>query len=345
MGLFRRTSKGAGSSVAEFWAWWQAEGRDAAERSTTDRATATDFADTMSQRVAAVAPLAWELGAGELSRHVLVLTADGDPELRAAARRLVLAAPPADETWSYVDTRPPVTDLDGVVLGSADAGEVRLADVVVGARMQGRAVDVTVHHPAFADLSPEVRTQVTYLALDAALGEVDTELWIGEITPSTVPPLDGFGLAALRALVQDLRGAGTDADGNPGWVLLQGETPLGPLVAAARSPLHPLTAPHLDTHVAVVLPYAHATESGLPAEGSLEPLRELEESLVRELGTSGAVVAHQSTGGVRTLHVYVDSTADPVPTVRQVARTWAQGRATVQAMRDPGWHAVAHLRG
>ena len=78
----------------------------------------------------------------------------------------------------------------------------------------------------------------------------------------------------------------------------------------ARSPLHPLTAPDLDNYVAVSLPYSHRTADGLPDEGSLEPLREFEGRLERWLGGPGQVVAHLSSAGTRTLHLYVD----PQPT-------------------------------
>jgi hypothetical protein len=344
MPLFRRRAGNTGDATRAFWDWWQREGRDAAERSTGSSAGAAAFAELMSQHVATLGSLGWEIGAGETSRHVLVLTSEGDPALRALARRVVLAAPEADDTWSYVDARPPAQDPESVVLSAGDGDALSLGEVVVGARKAGTRLDVVVHHPAFKDLPQEVRAQVTFLALDTALGEVDTEVWLGEVTPAELAPLDGFGLNALRAVVRDLKGQHVDRDGNPGWVLLQGETPAGPLVAAARAPLHPLTAPHLDTHVAVVLPYDHATEAGLPADGSVEALREVEDTLAAELGVSGAVVAHQSVAGVRTLHVYVDSAADAVPVVRRVAATWPQGKASVHAMSDPGWQAVSHLR-
>jgi hypothetical protein len=344
MALFGRGSRRSGSDLIEgFWQWWAAEGRSLAEASRNGAAEAETFATTMTERVLALGELAWELAAGDTSEHVLVLTAAGDPAERAVARRVVLAAPEADAVWSYVDTRPPVGDPESVVLSFAGA-DVDLARVLVTARMNSSRLDVQAHHPAFADLPVDARLQVTFLALDAALGELDTELWLGAVHPIEFPPLDGFGLAALRSVVLDLRRQHVDEDGNPRWAVLRGETAEGPLLAVARSPLHPLTAPHLDTHVAVVLPYAEATADGLPGAGSLQALNDLQEHLGRELGRRGALVAHQSSAGARTLHVYVDSTAGLVPVVKQVARSWDQGRARVHDMRDPGWAAVAHLR-
>ncbi len=347
MALFKKRppSQGPDEAVVAFWDWWTAEGRSLAERSIDGRVTPEALAEAMTDRVRSLGELGWELAAGETSAHVLVVTGEGDPVGRAVARRVVLAAPDTDDAWSYVDTRPPVPDPNSVVLSAAGADDIDFARVQVSARVNGGRFDVQVHHPAFADLPADGRIQVTFLALDAALGEVDTELWLGEVTPVEFPPLDGFGLLALRSVVHDLKRQRVDADGQTGWVMLRGETKDGPLVAMARSPLHPLTAPHLDTYVAVTLPYSERTGEGLPDQGSLEPLRDFEARLQGELGASGQVVAHLTNAGSRTLHVYVDSTAGVLPTLKALAKAWDQGRTSVHDMYDPGWEAVQHLRG
>jgi len=302
------------------------------------------FARTMAERIGQLGNLGWELTAGGTSEHALVITAEGDPVARAVARRVVLAAPDAGATWSYLDSRPPAPDPDAVVLSADGSQAVDLSRVQVTARLNRGRFDVLLHHPSFADLPEESRLQITFRALGAALGEVDTELWLGEVQPVEFPPLDGFSLSALRAVVRDLKSQRLDEDGKPGWAMLRGETKEGPLVAMARTPLHALTAPNLDTYVAVVLPYRHRTDEGLPGKGSLEPLAEFERRLDRQLGGSGQVVAHTSTAGVRTLHLYVDSAADVLPQVKGLARSWGQGSAKVHDMPDPGWSAVSHLR-
>jgi hypothetical protein len=344
MSLFRRRSSGAADDgIASFWEWWTTEGRALAQQS-IEGADPEDFARTMTDRVRALGQLGWELAAGETTEHVLVVTAEGDPSGRALARRVVLAAPGADATWSYVDTRPPAPDPESVVVTVGDAQDIELAQVRVSARMASGRFDVLVHHPSFADLPEDGRAMVTFLALDAALGEVDTELWLGEVQPVEFPPLDGFGLTALRSVVQDLKRQHVDADGHPRWTMLRGETADGPLVAMVRSPLHALTAPNLDTYVALTLPYSDRSDDGLPGLDSLDALRWFEERLESELGTSGQIVAHLSNAGVRTLHVYVDSAAGLLPTVKVLARSWEQGKATVHDMSDPGWTAISHLR-
>jgi len=342
--LFRRRSNAPAGGVGGFWDWWSSAGRELAEQSIRGVVEPQAFAQHMTERVGQLGQLGWELTAGETSEHVLVITAEGDPAARAVARRVVLAAPDADATWSYVDSRPPAPDPEAVVLSADASPPVDFSRVQVTARLDGGRFDVLLHHPSFADLPEESRLQITHMALDAALGEVDAELWLGEVQPVEFPPLDGFGLSALRAVVGDLKSQRLDEDGRPRWAMLRGETKDGPLVAMARSPLHALMAPNLDTYVAVVLPYRHRTEDGLPDEGSLEPLAEFERRLEGELGVSGQVVAHMSSAGVRTLHVYVDSTADVLAKVKALARSWDQGSASVHDMADPGWSAVSHLR-
>jgi hypothetical protein len=345
MALFKKRPAAGGpdAAVVAFWDWWTAEGHSLAEQSIAGTLDREVFAATMDPRVQSLGELGWELAKGELTEHVLIISAEGDPDRRGAARRVVLAAPEADTTWSYVDSRPPVADPEEVLLSTVGAPDIDFARIRVAARMDNGRFDVQVHHPAFADLPEDGRAHVALLAMDAALGEIDTELWLNEISSIEFPPLDGFGLNALRAVVDDLKRQRLDQDGRPGWLMLRGETPQGPLVAMARSPLHALTAPHLDTYVALVLPYAHRTPDGLPDRGSLEPLRELEGRLERVLGTSGQVVAHLNTNGTRTLHLYVDSTAGLLPAVKDLAKSWDQGKADVHDMHDPAWQAVRHL--
>lgn len=341
MSFFRRRPAGApDESITAFWDWWQAEGRAAAEEFLTG--TDDTFVPALTAHLDAVGGLGWQLAPGESGR-VLVLSGQGDPEARPVARRLALAAPPADHEWSYADVRPAHPDPDSVVLAT-EGPDVDLRRVQVSARVSGRAFDVQVHHPAFPDLPDAARARATAEALVSALGEVDAALWLGEVTPVELPPLDGFGLSALRSVVHDLRRQQLDPEGRPRWVMMRGETGDGVLLALVRSPLHPLTAPHLDTYVSVALPYPHEA-AGLPDEAGQSALQEWQDRLEDQLGESGQVVAHLTHAGTRTVHLYVDSTAGLVTVVRKHARDWGQGGTAVHEMSDPDWQAVAHLRG
>ncbi|MEO5652243.1 MAG: DUF695 domain-containing protein [Marmoricola sp.] len=348
MGFFRRNQAGPAPTdpqITALWQWWTDQGRMLAEQSIESSIAPEEFSSAMTEHVRAVGELGWELAPGAAAEHVLVVTAEGDPERRALARRVVLAAPLPDQTWTYSDSRPPHPEPESVVLSADGSPEMDLARVQVSARVNAGRFDVQVHHPLFADLPERNRTQLAFLALDAALGELETELWLGEVVAIEFSPLDGFGLTALRSVVADLKRTQLDADGNPRWVMMTGETRDGALRATVRSPLHPLTAPHLDTYVSVTLPYADRSPDGLPEGASLEALEALAQRLQREIGQSGQVVAHLSNAGVRTIHLYVDSAASLVPTVKDVARSWGEGKASVHEMHDPGWQAVTHLRG
>ena len=339
MALFRRSQDPAPGPdptherVEAFWRWWTQEGRAAAGT--------PDGANALAEHLAPLG-LTGEVQADESTRPVLLVAGGGDPERRATARRLVLAAP-EDDGWTVTDHRPASPAPEEVVL-FADGELVDLDRVRVAARMQGSQLDVTVHHPAYADLSAESRQALTVQALDATLGELGTELWVGDIEAAPAPPVDGFGLVALRSVVQDLERQHVDADGSPRWVQLQGQGPSGRLTALVRRLLVPATAPHLDTYVSVSLPYRGRVSQGLPDEATAASLDAFAARLGEELGSRGELVAHLSTGGTRTLHLFVDSTTDAVDRLTAATKGWEGGRAKVHAMHDPAWDAVAHLR-
>ena len=208
-------------------------------------------------------------------------------------------------------------------------------------------VDVVVSHRVFRHVSEEARTQLTFLLLDHALGEQAVETWIGDVTSVadlTEPP-DG-DLADLAQAVERFADAHAGDDGEPAWRLLEARAPSGQvLLAMAQVPLRPATMPHLDTHVRVELPYYLGNDAELPVDESLAALRAAEDGIAARLGLDGRVVAHETTGGLRTLHVYVDSATDAVERVRAGAATWPEGRPRTVVSADPAWQAVGHLRG
>lgn len=330
--------------IAAFWDWWGRDGARSCAAAIEER-DPHRVAEDISRHVAALHDgLAWEFAPGELSEHVLVVTAEGDPAMRALARQWLLAAPEPDGTWSYSDLRPPARDVEGVVLSAEDNPDIAFRDVTVAARRRGTLLDVVVHHPAFAELPERARAQIAFLAVDAAVGEAAVECWIGVVETATAPPLDGFGLAGLAVAVRDLAGEYVDADGRPTWLLLQSTSPSGQGLASTVVPLDPLLAPHLTVHVGVTAEYADRTEEGLPGPGSLDRLRQLEDLLTRLLGSDGMVVAHETAAGRRVLHAFVregsaaarDGLASHLP--------WVEGPLRVTVTEDPGWQAVRHLR-
>lgn len=334
-------------AVTQFWAWWRSEGRALATAAVTGRAPLEQLASAMAHAVNALHPdLEWETGPGPQSHHLLTVTAAGVPELRAIARRWRQAAPPPDEDWEYADVRLPLTSDPTATTLQVDGRDYVVGEATVDAYVRGLTVDVSVHHPHFADLDQPARDRIAFMLLDQVLGEEAVETWVGEVGSSPVPSLDPVPIGGLRSVVRDLQAQHLDDQGRPSYVLMQGTGPTGlPVLVMARVPLKPVTAPHLDTYVGLVVPYADRTEEGLPGPGSLDRLRALEDRITDRVGGAGDVVAVQSNDGVRVLHVYVDGTTEAAEAVRSLALGWEQGPVRVESHHDPAWSAVRHLRG
>ncbi|WP_340537477.1 DUF695 domain-containing protein [Nocardioides sp. GXZ039] len=346
MALFGKRQPDPTGDPKPFWQWWTSEGAAACEAAIEARSF-EGLSDELTDRVHAIHnELVWELGSGVESEHQLIVTAEGDPEARAFARRWLRAAPPRSEVWEYGDSRRPDPGVDGIVL-QLDDTEIDFGSVRVAGERVGNHVDVRVHHPAMPTLTEQLRNTVMFLALDSALGESDCETWIGSVEAVVETPPEGeeWGtLGDLRALVEEVRDDSLNEDGDPVWVLLRGDAGGTPVMAAAQVPLAGSWAPDLDLHLAVSVPYRDATDQGLPKPETLDSLRALEDHLSARLGTSGRLVAHETTGGVRTLHYYADSTTPARGVVEGAVTGWGQGDVEVSAQPDPGWHAVRHLR-
>lgn len=353
MGLFSRISRHRSpvddtgrqlNAISAFWVWWQGGGA-AATAAAIGAGDPHRVVAEIGRRVRAIhRGLGWELGSGSASEHVLVVSSEGDAELRAVARRWRQAAPAPDATWEYSDARVPVPDAGDLVLSFEDV-PIDVASATVSAQVNGAALDLSVFHPGFAGLAERTRAMAAFILLDQILGEDAVETWVGEVSVSAQPPLDPVPMTGLVAVVQELKERFTDSDGEPVWALLEGEGPAGrPMLASTQVPLKVTMAPHLDTYVRIEVPYAESDDAGLPGPGSLRSLRDLEGHLRHRLGGSGRVVAHESHDGLRTLHAYVDGATPAVEQLRVAVSGWDQGRIRIDSHRDPSWARVAHLR-
>lgn len=116
--------------------------------------------------------LHFSLDRGQRAIYALVLTGQEDPELRPYTDAWKAAAPPEDAIWEYHDSVPPVPDPSEVTVNLGET-RIALADVRVTAKVDESAgrVDVTVFHPLIEELQPDTRMTMTFLPLDATLGE------------------------------------------------------------------------------------------------------------------------------------------------------------------------------
>jgi hypothetical protein len=338
MGLFRRKPRPEAETIAEFWQWWATARDDVA--AAIPAGTVQVFANQLGHRVAGIRPdLQWELTPGGTSAHALVVTSGGQAALRATAARWLAAAPPADETWSYRCARaadPSVfestIEIDGHKL---ELDRIRYGITVDKERHQ---LDVVCYHPEFARLPDNVRGQVTFLTLDWAVGENDVEIWLGEVTWTATEPANPKTPENLRYAVTAV------ASDEDSWVLMEGQRRDGtPLLAMVASPLRSARWPRFDLHMPVRLAYQRYNDGQFPVGESLTALRDFEDEVSAALGANGALVAHETSGGQRTLHFYVDSQSNAPAELESHLPRWREGRASVEPRLDPGFDDVRHL--
>ncbi|MCV2392938.1 hypothetical protein OEB99_01330 [Actinotalea sp. M2MS4P-6] len=195
------------AAIADFWAWWTSTGRVWAARlfdGDGDPDELNALADDLTARVTAIADLAFETGQGRVARHMLVVTAAGDPDLRDVAARWLAAAPAPDDAFEYATGRQPVPDAEHLVI---ELGEwpVALGEAAVALTEEAGKVHVVVSHPRFSQMPDDARGQVAFLVLDALLGEEAVEDYIGGVSWSPVRAPDAVALTDLVAVVDRLR--------------------------------------------------------------------------------------------------------------------------------------------
>ncbi|GIE79293.1 hypothetical protein Aph02nite_52430 [Actinoplanes philippinensis] len=336
--LFKKRRKaGPEDAITAFWTWW-AGARPRAERMIGGGSDDT-FIEETAGLIAAIHPdLHWEFAAGRTSRHLLVVSSGGSPELRSLAERWRRAGPPPDETFGYAAARQGRPDaLEGARL-ALDGHQLDLDDLRFRAEHDEErdCLDVEVWHPDFARLPEEPRGQIAYLSLDWLLGEDTVEIWVGGIEAVTTagPGLTGPELAAL---VADM----LPADGQPRWRNMSGRRAGKPIIAMAQTRLRPARWPGHDLHIRMDVPYTARDENGFPQREALAALHAFENH-VAEHADGMVVVAHETTDGVRTTHLYADSPV-AAEVLKPLIAGWQDGRVQLTVTPDPRWEQVEHL--
>jgi DNA-binding MarR family transcriptional regulator len=328
--------------INDFWSWWQQHEGEYRDQLQAGQLSARLTGD-LGRAVRAVHPdLVWEVGPGTSAELALVVSAGGVAELRALSERWYRAGPARGSTWEYHAARQanPTRFDDEITL---DDRPVDLARTVVGAFADDRRakLDVAVHHPDFADLSPRARAQATFLTLDWALGEDDVERWIGAVEVALTAPLDAVPAATLGGLLSQLR----ERWSGERWLLLEGTSRSGTrALATARHPMCRVDHPLLDEHVKVTLPY-EADAEGLPTDAAQAQLGRFESHLAERLGDSALLVGFETGSGRRLLHLYGESRHSIAPRLQALLPAY-RGPAVpgVTAAFDPGWQETTHLR-
>ncbi len=336
MRLFRRDQGETGSDkIDEFWSWW-ASARDRIASSIAD-GSAASVAGEISGRVHRIdSRLAWELAPGTHAQHALVVTPEGNAEVRPNALRWIAKAPDADAVWEYHASRQ-AGELGTLGIGGA---AVRLEDMrAIASWDEARqVVDVRLWHPTFGSLPPGVPQQIAFLFLDGLLGEDDVERWVGSIE---VLRLETGGKTP-EELRDEVSRRAESASGDA-WVLGERTDRDGPAVVSANAALKRIDHPYASHHLLVTVDRGLEQLAGSP---EAQELNTAEDALVATLEATGATFAGRVTARrQRRIHF---ACPDPDRAV-EAARAWASLERRfgprVDVEPDPTWKFRADLIG
>lgn len=357
------------TAINEFWSWWNSYGANALDAmfsvqlglDSAPSAAEIELLDVQAEvggRIAAIDErLVWGFEAGApYSRHLLTVSAAGDPELRPIARRWLDAAPDDGAVWSFTDLRQadptmklslgelaPALVQQGA-LSSDTPAEVDPADARVAISSGHGAVDVRLFHPLFSAIAQledgeRLVAQLGFTLLQLALGEENFGLWLRGFAFSAVEPDDAITLSELSRVIDQL------ADSCPEWLTIEAEANGRPVRVATRAPITQMISPTTTQHLLVQLMLTHVDDQGLPTDESRKDLTAFNEAAAEVIDDDkGIFVATEHSDGMALMHFYIDPVTDAEAGLRAVAEKWPEGEYVVDTAYDPGWQRVGHLR-
>lgn len=190
--------------IAEFWANWQGIRADVAQAIVEFRIE--EYGPLLNVVVKTMHPgLVFGVQAGLTARHALAFSV-GTPDAEQAVRRLLAAAPPADEHWEYTDLLAGTADVREIVFICGDI-EVRMRDAraQVVVLEERPAVVVVLYHPMWDGMDEDLAADLTQRAVEAACPDVPESwqvLWLVALDE----PEDSMDLAEVRVRVDQLMG-------------------------------------------------------------------------------------------------------------------------------------------
>jgi Family of unknown function (DUF695) len=323
--------------IARFWERWPSF-RSRAERAR--HGELDDLGRQLDTAVAFIDPrLCWELGKAT-SGWLLVVTANGDPEVRSTAERWLQAAPAPDPGWRFYCFRPADP---GALSGKLQLGgrAVDLADIRfrIDRDFEQARIHVTVCHPEFAALDEDARLQAVFMALDRTLGEDQVLRWVGDIDTAA-----SSGTGAVPAdLVAEVAGL-AKAYAAPKSVTLTDVAADGlPVVTRTTVPIRPIDFPLYDQHVAISVGYASAGSDGLPGLSTLTRLQQFEDALMAQADGQAVLTGHETHDHRRVLHLYADPVSDTAERLDGSLPAWLEGPVNAKVTLDPGWDEISHF--
>lgn len=320
-------------AIGAFWSWWGGAGASIAAAIVEGRSDTV--VSSIAERVAAIDPrLAWELTPGATAAHALVVSPEGDPEVRPIALRWQARAPAPDDTWEYHASRQP--GARGVLEVNGTQVDLDAMRAITSWDETRELLDVRLAHPVFASLNEQGRVRIAFLFLDGLLGEDTVERWIGALDAVT-GSIGGRTPDELRAEVERRAASAT----GEGWVLAQREAP--PAVITANAALKRIDLPFADHHLAVTIDAGLQRLAG--DQAAADRANAAQDRLSAALAGVAVDVGRVTEADRRVIHYVTDDGAR----AKAIAEAWSAGeralKARVTLERDPAWRFRSQLLG
>jgi len=188
--------------VEEFWVWFEAN----AERflKAIDDEKCGDLTEETSEAVKRLGLVAWVYGppAEGKSGHSLTVSGEGNIHEQYLTEYWLSKAPKI-EGWTFYSARQP-----GSLGGRIDIKELQVEFQAIWVSTEinneNENIDITIWHHNFNELEENDRFTITFIVLDAALGEYGTGNWIGEINFAEEAAKDSMPIAELKDFVDEL---------------------------------------------------------------------------------------------------------------------------------------------
>ncbi|MEH3052992.1 MAG: hypothetical protein PGN13_03150 [Patulibacter minatonensis] len=308
--------------IERFWTWW-AESEDRIGAALTEPEGRVTAIDEVRFRVARAGLEGDVLMGGRVP--LVIGSASGNANHRLRAAHWLIGAPPTDR-FAFATHRPPqpLPELLAATLPGKPPVPIETLRFTPRWRELDDRVDVRVHlgaamrHRQADEAGPRV--------LRSALGELEAEAWLGNVSVATEPlDADALHLAdLLEALAAEIAVRQV-----PRWQELRFEKAgAPPLVVLLRRPLHPAHHPFLDTCLAIT----HELIDDDPDE----PER-MRRQLTDDMPSDALLVGAVLRGRQHTALVYVNGSSPTVGVYEQRAQLLG-GRQ--QANLDPDWRTV-----
>jgi hypothetical protein len=189
------------SRVEKFWRWYT----EAAPRlyQTIEDKRCADLADEVSAKVDELGSFAWVFSAGPAGGgHAFTVTAEGDRNKQFLTEYWCQQAPQL-KGWTFYPARQ-ATELINWELTFGDTTfSPQQFWIAVSENTETERFDLSVWHPTLATLPEKQRWTILFVTLDEALGEFETQKWIGEIKFTDAQLKESMSLKEFRQFIEE----------------------------------------------------------------------------------------------------------------------------------------------